>query len=104
MKPFEPSDPSESETEGYRLSTTPNFERAFRKLSAPIAQRVGKKLKWLATHPEMLAESLRGLPAALEGLHKYRVGDYRVLFWVDHPRQIITLYTVKHRSVVYKDL
>jgi mRNA-degrading endonuclease RelE of RelBE toxin-antitoxin system len=40
----------------------------------------------------------------LQGLQKYRIGDWRVLFWVDHQRQAITLYTVEHRSRIYKRL
>ncbi len=88
----------------YQLTTTPTFERAFSKLNAPIAQRVKKTLKWLSAHPEMVAEPLHSVPATRSGLYKYRIGDYRILFWVDHSRQVITLYTVKHRSVVYKNL
>lgn len=104
MELSEPGRPTESEAEEYRLATTPNFERAFRKLDHPVAQRVQKKLRRLTAYPRMLAEPLRELPASLAGLHKYRVGDYRVLFWIDHSQRLITLYTVKHRSVVYKNL
>jgi mRNA-degrading endonuclease RelE of RelBE toxin-antitoxin system len=104
MKSSRPGHPTESEPEEYRLATTPTFERAFRKLDEPIAQRVQKKLNRLTAYPRLLAEPLRKLPSSLVGLHKYRVGDYRVLFWIDHSQRIITLYTVKHRSVVYKGL
>jgi len=34
-------------------------------------------------------------------LHKYRVGDYRVLLWVDPDAEVLTLYGVRHRSEVY---
>lgn len=91
-------------SEAYRLTTTPTFERAFKNLDVSVCKRVAKKLKRLAAHPDLLCERLRNPPPALEGLFKYRVGDYRVLFWVDHAQRLITLYTVKHRSVVYKDL
>ncbi|MHB8653403.1 MAG: type II toxin-antitoxin system RelE family toxin [Terriglobia bacterium] len=103
MKPSQPGHSKESEAEEYHLATTPNFERAFRRLDEPVAQRVQKKLGRLTSYPQ-LAEPLRNLPPSLVGLHKYRVGDYRVLFWIDHSQKLITLYTVKHRSVVYKDL
>jgi mRNA interferase RelE/StbE len=104
MKSSRLGHPTESEPEKYQLATTPSFERAFRKLDDPIAHRIQKKLSRLTAYPRMLAEPLRKLPANLVGLHKYRVGDYRVLFWIDHSQRIITLYTVKHRSVVYKDI
>ncbi len=44
---------------------------------------------------------LRHLPEDLKGLHKYRVGDYRVLLWVDRENEILTLYGVRHRREVY---
>ncbi|MGD1100857.1 MAG: type II toxin-antitoxin system RelE/ParE family toxin [Terriglobia bacterium] len=93
-----------SMSDAYKLTTTPTFERAVRSLDGTVAERINRKLKWLATHPELLSEPLRNLPPSLTGLFKYRIGDYRVLFWVDHAQQLITLYTVKHRSTVYKDL
>jgi len=35
------------------------------------------------------------------GLHKYRVGDYRVLLWVDREAGVLTLYGIQHRREVY---
>ena len=37
----------------------------------------------------------------LKGLHKYRVGDYRVLLWVNHEADLLTLYGVRHRREIY---
>lgn len=104
MKPSRSGRSPESEIKGYLLATTPNFERSFNKLDVPTARRVTKKLRWLAAHSEMIAEPLRHLSSELAGLYKYRVGDYRILFWVDRARRVITLYTVKHRSIVYEEL
>lgn len=66
-----------------------------------MAPRVLRKVEWLAEHPESLRFPLRHLPEALKGLHKYRVGDYRVLLWVDHEARVLTLYGVRHRDEVY---
>lgn len=90
--------------EPYRVVTTPSFERDFNKLDAPIARRVSKKIIHLAARPELLGQTLRNMPKDLAGLHKYRVGDYRLLYWVDHSHGIIKLYTVEHRSNVYRGL
>jgi len=104
MNPSPPGELPDSPSGDYRLATTPNFERAFRKLDEPVAERVREKLRQLVARPQALGESLHHLSTKLVGLHKCRVGDYRVLFWVDHSQRLITLYTVKHRSVVYKQL
>jgi len=43
-----------------------------------------------------------GLPKDLVGLHKIRIGDLRVFFWVDHNKKEIVLYFVSHRDEIYK--
>ena len=86
----------------YQLLSTPTFDQAFKRLDPFIAREVGKKLTWLSAHPEVLRHAVRYLPTELHGLQKYRVGDWRVLFWVDHAKRTITLYTVEHRSKIYK--
>ena len=88
----------------YRLEATPTFDRAFGRLDPSTARQVAEKLKWLSAHPDMLRQPVRYLPGELHGLQKYRIGDWRVLFWVDHAKQTITLYTVEHRSKIYKQL
>lgn len=88
----------------YRLESTPTFDRAFKRLDPPTARQITDKLQWLSGHPELLHRPMRYLPADLQGLQKYRVGDWRVLFWVDHARAVLVLYTVEHRSKIYKRL
>ncbi len=83
----------------YRLEVTPEFEEDARRLDPAVAQRVILRAEWLAEHPEALRFPLRHLPEDLRGLHKYRVGDYRMLLWVDCHAE--TLYGVRHRRDVY---
>ena len=85
----------------YRVETTPEFDEDLGNLERQTAERVIRKVEWLAQHPEALPPPLRHLPEDLKGLHKYRVGDYRVLLWADHHAEVLTLYGVRHRSEVY---
>ncbi|MDO8591078.1 MAG: type II toxin-antitoxin system RelE/ParE family toxin [bacterium] len=88
---------------GYRLVPTKTFEIALRKLDRAIAKRVLLKLA-------ELENSSRGIlpmsftPKGLEGLCKYKVGEWRVFLWLDETKKEITLYTVKHRKNAYKNL
>jgi len=43
------------------------------------------------------------MPTALSGLYKLRTGDYRILYWVYHDRDLVRLYRIQHRSEVYQD-
>lgn len=88
----------------YRVETTPEFDEDLGSLDRAIAQRIIRKVEWLAEHPETLRFPLRHLPQDLRGLHKYRVGDYRVLLCVDHEAGVLTLYGVRHRRDVYDKL
>jgi mRNA interferase RelE/StbE len=88
----------------YRVATTPEFDRDIKALDKPAAARIINKIEWLALNPEVLKHPLKYMPAELKGLQKYRVGDYRILFWVDHNHKTITLYGVEHRRTVYKKL
>ncbi len=47
---------------------------------------------------------MKHLPRDLAGLHKYRIGAYRVFFCVSRPQRLLTLYGVAHRRSAYRDL
>jgi mRNA interferase RelE/StbE len=88
----------------YRILSTPEFDEDFSKLSPDSVQRIRDKLRQLAENPQLLRFPLKGLPSSLKGLHKYRVGNYRVLLWPDHNKEEIVLYAVAHRREIYRRL
>lgn len=88
----------------YRIEVTPEFEADLDRLDPPIARRIRAKIEWLAARPEAIPAPMKHLPRDLAGLRKYRVGDYRVFFWLTASRQTLTLYGVEHRRSAYRDL
>lgn len=88
----------------YQVETTPEFDSDIFKLDKSIATRIIKKIEWLSEHPELLKFPLKHLPDNLKGLQKYRIGDYRILFWINHNKKVITLYGIEHRRKVYDNL
>ncbi len=61
----------------YGVEFTSNAETDLARLDAPVAQRVLKKLRWLAENFEAIRpEALTG---QWQGVLKLRVGDYRIL-------------------------
>ncbi len=88
----------------YRVETTRHFDDDIRRLDRDIAIRIIERVEWLAQHPEALRFPLRHLPHDLKGLHKYKVGDYRILLWVNHTEGVLTLYGAAHRRFVYREL
>jgi len=84
----------------YRIRFTPEAEADLARLGSFAAQRVLKKLRWLAENLDiMIPEPLTG---PWQGVFKLRIGDYRVLYTFDKAELNITVHFVKHRRQVYK--
>lgn len=74
------------------------------RLDAAVSASIERKIIWLAVNAgAVMHRRLVGMPPELEGLCKLRIGDYRVLYWVYHDRELIRIYRVQHRSEVYRD-
>lgn len=81
-------------------------DKALKNLSSldrQISKRIVRKIeKYGETiNPLSYAKALAG---SLEGMYRYRVGDYRVLFEVDSSGTvtILIILNIKHRKDVYK--
>ena len=84
----------------YRVELTPGAEANLARLDALTAQRVLKRLRWLAGNFETIRpEALTG---QWRGMFKLRVGDYRVLYTCNRIDEKIVVHFVRHRREVYK--
>jgi mRNA interferase RelE/StbE len=87
----------------YRVEHTDAFARDLRKLDRVAARRI---LAFLATRidghsdPRRYGRALTG--AALGGLWRYRVGDYRVIVDIRDDALIVLAIHTDHRSGVYR--
>jgi mRNA interferase RelE/StbE len=82
----------------FRLETTRKFEKDFKKLASDIKRRVDQQVKTLETQPYS-GKRLRG---EFEGSYSFRIGDYRIIYWVNEAEKRIVLLTVAHRRNVYE--
>ena len=53
----------------------------------------------LATHPDVFGKPLR---FGLAGFRSLRVGDYRVLYFLDREKNSLTITKIDHRKDVYE--
>ena len=85
----------------YEVEFTPEAEEDLARLSKSVAQRILKKIRWLAENFEMITpEPLTG---EWKDLYKLRVGDYRVLYTFSQvERKVIIIHLVGHRREIYK--
>lgn len=88
----------------YSIRPHRSFERPFSKLTTSDKRRVVEKLEYLAQHPDIIGSPMGNLPSDLRGLHKIRVGDWRVFFWVDEEKKEIIPYDIDRRDKAYRKL
>jgi len=82
------------------LETTPEFDRAARKLDRQILRRIKTYLDEVCGLDDPRDRG-KGLTGNLSGYWRYRIGDYRVLAEIRDEEIIIVAVALGHRSDVY---
>jgi mRNA interferase RelE/StbE len=82
----------------WRIVFARTAEKELAKLSSEIGQRIGRAIRGLE-HDPVPASAKR-----LKGREEFRlrVGDYRVLYLLDHKNHVLTICAIGHRSDVYR--
>ena len=82
----------------YSIEFVPSARKALRKLPLPIRKRIQVAIDELAENPfPPGVKKLHG-----EGGYRIRVGDYRVIYDVEHGRLIVLVIRIGHRREVYR--
>ena len=83
----------------HRVELTSSARRDLKKLPRDVLRRVDAHILALAQDPYPPgAQKLKGS----EGFFRVRVGDYRIIYRVEHSRLIILVIRVRHRREVYR--
>ena len=61
-------------------------------------QQIAKAIDRLASHPEIG----RFLTGEWKDYRRYRTGNYRIIYRVEHGRLIVYVMTIAHRKEVYR--
>lgn len=83
----------------YEVYFKSSAEKELYKLDSKLIRLILNKIEFLSFNPRAKgAIKLKGNIS-----HRYRVGDYRVIYEVDDRRKIITIFRIRHRKDVYRD-
>lgn len=76
-------------------------ERTLGKIDKPTAKRIVRKLRQIASldNPRQLGKALTG---NLSGLWRYRVGDWRIVCYLEDAELVVLVIDVDHRRQVYR--
>ena len=82
----------------WRIDLPPHVAEVVRHLPPEVKRGVKGTLRAVAGHPEM-GEPLRG---DLEGLWKFRVRRYRIVYAINRRARVIRVFAVGHRRGIYE--
>lgn len=82
----------------YEVELTPQSSEDLGRLDKPVAQRVLKRIRWLAENFEALEP--QALTGKWRGVYKLKIGDYRALY--TFKEGLIVIRVIGHRREVYK--
>lgn len=71
------------------------------KLTSVDQSRIIKKIKWLGLNCNQVSHQT--LSGNLSEFYKLRVGDYRIIYELDHEENLVNILRIGHRREIYKD-
>ncbi len=84
----------------YTIQYAPEAEKILLSLDRQVARRIVAKIKELAEAPE--AANVKALHGDLKSLYRLRVGDYRVLYNINHGALLILVLDIGNRKDIYR--
>ncbi|TKB78123.1 MAG: cytotoxin [Nitrospira sp.] len=84
----------------FRPDIPPHVADVIRSLHPDLKRLIKSAIRAIAGNPEC-GEPLK---RELDGLRKYRVRRFRIVYAVDHKRRVIRLMAVGYRQSVYEEL
>jgi mRNA interferase RelE/StbE len=85
---------------GYRVVIAPAPAEVIRALPPEVKRSIRNALRALSDDPE-LGRPLRG---ELEGLWRYRVRRFRIVYEVERPKRALRVLAVGHRERIYETI
>lgn len=85
---------------GFRPDIPPHVAEVIRHLPPEVKRGVKAAIRALSDNPAQ-GEPLQ---RELEGLLKYRVKRYRVVYALDRQRKVLRIVAVGHRRAIYEEL
>jgi len=82
----------------YKSIFTRSFTKEFDKLSMDVKERIIEALEKVAEAP-YVGTKLRG---KLEGLWRWRIGKYRIIYLIDDREKVVVFLDVGLRKAIYE--
>lgn len=84
----------------YSVIILPKAIDELSKIEKRTAKKITRKLTWFSENVGAL--NLLHLHGNLAEFYKLQVGDYRIVYEIDHNKKVITVHKIGHRRDIYK--
>ncbi len=85
----------------YRVSYLDEAIKELSRLDKPIQRILKEKIDLLARSPEVLKNNIKALKGEYSGKYRLRVGQYRIIYRLEHEIITITIIRIGYRKEIY---
>jgi mRNA interferase RelE/StbE len=85
----------------YTVVLLPKAERFYVRADAPLAAKLARTFKTLELDPHR-HPNIKPLTGPLKGFHRFRAGNYRLLYQIDPEKKLVYVVRIAHRSEAYE--
>jgi len=85
----------------YSVVLSSNAQQFFEESSAQLQQRLDRCFDQLKVNPRRYP-NIKPLKGTFAGYYRYRVGDYRVVYYIKDQERQVVVTVIAHRREVYE--
>ena len=86
----------------FQIAQTKEFEKKIKKLDPKIYIKIKNIVYPQLKKNPLYGANIKKLKGELEGVYRYRLGNYRLFYIVDNEKVILIITTISHRQNAYK--
>jgi addiction module RelE/StbE family toxin len=84
------------------IGFSPEFKKSIKRVEKKLKGRILDALEWLSKEPASIqGNTVKPLSGEFDGLWRYRIGNYRLIYKPDNENKRVTLLTFSSRSSAY---
>ncbi|HAC63837.1 MAG TPA: type II toxin-antitoxin system RelE/ParE family toxin [Cyanothece sp. UBA12306] len=84
----------------YKVVLTKKAKAFYSKTDPILAKKLARSFEILEQTPS-LHPNIKALTGKLKGYYRYRIGDYRIIYQIDHTTIQVIVIKIAHRSKIY---
>lgn len=85
----------------YSVILAPAPRKVYAHADRPLAKKLARCFGQLETDPHRHG-NIKALKGGFSGLHRFRIGDWRVIYRIDEEHSSVLVLDIAHRSDVYE--